>query len=93
MIPTPKSGVLRRVEGIMAAQQVPYIEDLHINIREGNELVALPEGASYLGFIFARGPDPATVEQALRDAHAHLKIVIAPLWKIEGIPGVSEVGN
>jgi len=86
MIPTTKSGVLRRVEGVLAAQRVPYIEDVHINIREGNELVALPEGASYLGFIFARGPDPATVEQALREAHAQLKIVVAPLWKIEGTP-------
>jgi biotin carboxylase len=86
MIPTPRSGVLRRVEGVLAAQQVAYIEDVHINIREGNELVALPEGASYLGFIFARGPDPATVEQALRDAHAQLNIVVAPLWKIEGKP-------
>ena len=93
MIPTPKSGVLRRVEGVLAAQQIAYIEDVHINIREGNELVALPEGASYLGFIFARGPDPATVEQALRAAHAQLNIVVAPLWKIEGMPGLAKVGN
>ena len=86
MIPTPKSGVLRRVEGVLTAQQVPHIQDVHINIREGNTVVALPEGASYLGFIFARGPDPQTVEQALRAAHAQLNIVIAPLWKIQGTP-------
>lgn len=88
MIPTPKSGILRRVEGVMAAQKVPLIKDVHINIREGNELISLPEGNSYLGFIFARGDDAAAVEQALRQAHAQLNIVVAPLWKIGGtLPG------
>jgi hypothetical protein len=39
--------------------------------------VPLPEGASYLGFIFARAPwCPALVEQALRDAHARLAFTI-----------------
>jgi hypothetical protein len=37
----------------------------------------LPEGASYLGFIFARGGDPAEVERALRRAHAKLSFRIA----------------
>ena len=83
MIPTPKSGILRRVEGMLAAQKVPLIEAVHINIREGNELICLPEGNSYLGFIFARGEDPAEVEQALRRAHACLNIVVAPLIKLQ----------
>ena len=43
--------------------------------------VPLPEGASYLGFIFARAPRPEQVEAALRQAHAQLNVVIAPLWK------------
>jgi hypothetical protein len=34
----------------------------------------LPEGATYLGFIFARGDTPRQVERALRDAHATLEI-------------------
>ena len=33
----------------------------------------LPEGAGYLGFIFARGETPAAVEAALREAHAALR--------------------
>ena len=41
-------------------------------------LVPLPEGASYLGFIFARGAAAAEVEQALREAHACLRFVIDP---------------
>jgi len=82
MIPTPKSGVLRRVEGVLAAQKIPLIESVNISVREGYELITLPEGASYLGFIFARGPDPEAVEAALRQAHRSLNIVVSPLWKI-----------
>jgi hypothetical protein len=26
MIPDPQAGILRRVEGVLAAQKVPYIE-------------------------------------------------------------------
>jgi biotin carboxylase len=82
MIPIPRAGVLRRVEGLLAAQRVPGIEDITISVREGYELVPLPEGTSYLGFMFARGPDPRTVERALREAHAHLRFVTAPIWHL-----------
>ena len=81
MIPIPEAGILRRVEGILAAQRVPYIEEVVIDVREGYELVPLPEGASYLGFIFARAPSPGEAEAALRAAHACLRVVVAPLWK------------
>jgi len=81
MIPTPKPGVLRRVEGIMAAQQVPGIEAVELAVREGHELSVLPQASSYLGFIFARGDDADSVERALRQAHAELNIVVAPLFK------------
>jgi hypothetical protein len=37
----------------------------------------LPEGASYLGFIFARAETPDAAEQALRNAHRHLRFEIA----------------
>ena len=82
MIPIPRAGILRRVEGLLAAQRVTYIEDIEISVREGYELVPLPEGASYLGFIFARAPTPELAEQALREAHACLNIVVAPVWKV-----------
>ena len=39
-------------------------------------LVPLPEGRSYLGFIFARATTPLAVEQALRAAHAKLRFQI-----------------
>jgi biotin carboxylase len=82
MIPIPRAGVLRRVEGVLAAQRVPYIEEVEISVREGYELAPLPEGSSYLGFIFARAPSAELAERALRAAHAHLEIVVAPLWRL-----------
>jgi biotin carboxylase len=87
MIPIPHAGVLRRVEGILAAQQVPFIEDIEISVREGYELVPLPEGDSYLGFMFARASTAEMAEQALREAYSRLKIITAPVWKIAGVPG------
>jgi hypothetical protein len=86
MIPVPGAGVLRRVEGVIDAQKVPGIEDVVIAVREGYEITPLPEGGSYLGFIFARGGSPDAVEAALRRAHAKLKFVLAPAWRLE--PGV-----
>jgi hypothetical protein len=35
-----------------------------------------PEGASYLGFLFARGDGAEAVERALRAAHSELKFAI-----------------
>lgn len=90
MIPVPGAGVLRRVEGVMAARKVAGIQDLVIAVREGYELVPLPEGGSYLGFLFALGESPQAVEQALREAHACLKFVLAPVWRIE--PAVTRNG-
>ena len=83
MIPIPRAGVLRRVEGITAARAVPHVEDVMISLRDGYELVPLPEGASYLGFIFARAPSAAQAEAALREAHARLNIVVAPLMRLQ----------
>jgi hypothetical protein len=85
MIPIPQAGIMRRVEGITAARAVPFVEDILINVREGYELVPLPEGSSYLGFMFACAPTPEQAEAALRAAHAELKIVVAPLMKFEDL--------
>jgi hypothetical protein len=60
------------VDGVDAARQVPGVEDLVITAKEGQMLVPLPEGASYAGFIFARGASPELVDRALRAAHSQL---------------------
>ncbi len=82
MIPIRQAGLLRRVEGILQAQKVPYIEKIDIVISEGHELIPLPEGNQYLGFIFAQADSPQAVTAALRAAHEKLKFVTAPVFKL-----------
>ncbi|NOY67435.1 MAG: ATP-grasp domain-containing protein [Gammaproteobacteria bacterium] len=79
MIPITERGLLRRVEGILEASKMQYIEDIEISISEGYELEPLPTGYSYLGFIFSRAPTPSLAEQALRNAHKKLKIITSPV--------------
>lgn len=76
MIPIPKRGVYRGVQGIDRARAVVGVEDIRITAKPEAAIVPLPEGRSYLGFIFARHPEPRVVEQVLRDAHACLSFVI-----------------
>jgi biotin carboxylase len=72
MLPIPRAGRLQGVRGTEAAAAVPGIEEVAITAHPGQELVPLPEGWQYLGFIFARADTPEAVEVALRDAHARL---------------------
>jgi biotin carboxylase len=77
MIPIPKRGVFESAGGVERAAAVPGIEDVIITAKPGQRLMPLPEGASYLGFIFARGDEPEEVETALRRSHAELRFHIA----------------
>jgi len=79
MIPIPEAGVLRRVDGEAEARAVPGVEDIQITTRLNNVIAPLPEGDSYLGFIFARGESPGEVEAALREAHRRLRFAIEPM--------------
>jgi len=72
MIPIPRAGVYEDVAGIAEALAVEGIDDVIITAKPRQPLAPLPEGSSYLGFIFARGGDPASVEMALRQAHQQL---------------------
>src|SRR2546428_2185421 len=76
MIPIPTSGILKRVHGVEEAKKVPLITGIEITAKLNYPLVPLPEGASYLGFIFARGETPAGVEEAIRKAHKLLSFEI-----------------
>lgn len=76
MIPVPKAGILGEVRGKTAAHCVEGIVEVNITIPIGGEVVPLPEGAQYLGFIFARAETPEAVESALREAHRQLEFVI-----------------
>jgi biotin carboxylase len=72
MIPIPRSGIYHDVRGVDDALGVAGIEGIEITAVPGQKLVPLPEGASYLGFIFARGASAAEAEASVREAHGKL---------------------
>jgi hypothetical protein len=76
MIPIPRAGRLREVRGVEAARGIEAVEEVRITIPAGERLVPLPEGARYLGFIFARAATPEGVERALRRAHRSIEFDI-----------------
>ena len=78
MIPIPRAGMLRAVRGREAALAVPGIEDVTISAHVGQELIPLPEGSRYLGFVLARAGTPEAVEESLRAAHGRLAFDVDP---------------
>jgi hypothetical protein len=84
MIPIPAPGVFRGVSGVEDACAIPGVREVHITAKTDETLVPLPEGRSYLGFIFARASTPGTVERALRSAHERLVFSIDRALTIVG---------
>jgi hypothetical protein len=64
---------------------VEGIDEVTITAKIDQTLLPLPEGASYLGFIFARRASSDEAIAAVRDAHARLsfniekQIAVVPL--------------
>lgn len=81
MMPIRQGGILRRVEGLSMARNVKHIESVDIIIREGNELIPLPDGNQYPGYIFARAKSQQDVITALQEAFSKLEIVVAPVFR------------
>lgn len=78
MIPIPRRGIYRGLEGLAAAQSVRGVTGVAITVEPGQIVAPPPDGASYLGFIFARTASPADAEMALRIAHRRLHFDIRP---------------
>lgn len=76
MIPIPARGRLDAVRGVELARGVAGVVDVRISVPRGQVIEPLPEGARYLGFIFARAARPAEAEAALREAHRQLSFDI-----------------
>ena len=83
MIPVPSSGILESVQEQEAARETPGITELLITARLHDYLEAWPEGASYLGFLFAAAETTREVEQTLRAAHAKLRFTITPRLPVQ----------
>jgi biotin carboxylase len=87
MIPIPEAGLFKSVRGCELASSTPLIVDIEITAKVNNLITPLPDGDSYLGFIFAGGETPEAVEKALREAHSKLTFEISPqLPLISGSP-------
>jgi hypothetical protein len=88
MIPIPRAGVYIGVEGVERARAVEHgaerVEDVDVIItaKEGQTMLPLPEGASYLGFIFGHGPSPEAAEAAVRKSHACLQFEFSTLLPV-----------
>ncbi len=85
MIPIPGEGLLKAYHGVEEAQAVAGVSDVEITTPLNNILKPLPEGDSYLGFIFARGETLHQVEAALRQAHEKLRFEIEPVMMLREI--------
>ena len=76
MLPVPRPGILRAVEGKADALAVSGVTGLTITIPPGQRVRPLPDGDRYLGFVYAEADTPADVEEALTAAVARLRVVI-----------------
>jgi biotin carboxylase len=76
MLPVERSGRLVAVRGVEQARAVDGVTGVTISIGAGQEVLALPAGDRYLGFVFARAATADVVELALRRAWAALDVEI-----------------
>ena len=76
MLPIPATGILTDVEGVDDALTIDGVDAVKITVPTGRRVVALPEGDRYLGFVFASGLDPGSVERTLREAGNTLTVAI-----------------
>jgi len=79
MLPVPRKGRFTGVTGLEEARAVPGIERVIITVPVGQRLRPLPDEARYVGFIFARGPNAASVTAALHSARDRLQLHLDPL--------------
>jgi len=77
MIPIPDAGVYRGVQGLEDARRGPGGEDVVITAKEGQEMLPLPEGSAYLGFLFFRDESVDLVLDGLRKVHQCLKFQLS----------------
>jgi hypothetical protein len=82
MIPIPHAGVYRGVQGLEDARRVPGVEDIVITAKGGQEMLPLPEGSTYLGFLFFRGESADVVLEGLREVFQRLEFVLSAVLPV-----------
>lgn len=79
MLPVHRSGRVAAVGGVEAARARKGVTDVVMTVGAGEDVVALPAGDRYLGFVFAQAATADEVEAALRAAWASVEIDITAL--------------
>jgi len=80
MVPVPCAGIYQSVRGSDRAEM--FADEVIITAKEGQRVLPLPEGNTYLGFLFAYGEVAGGVEERLRWAHNALKFEIAEMLPV-----------
>jgi biotin carboxylase len=80
MIPVSRAGVYQTVRGVDRAEALA--DEVMITAKEGQRVLPLPEGNTYLGFLFAYGETASGVEHRLRRAHRSLEFEIAEMLPV-----------
>ncbi len=75
MIPVTEDGILRRVEGVTAAQSIENILEVRMDVRSGEKLNRWPQGGKYPGYIYALADGPEQVEASLRASYSQLNFI------------------
>ncbi len=78
MIPIPERAIFDGVNGLEQALAVRSITGIRITAERGQIVAPPPEGAGYLGFIFARVAAPARAVASLRRANGRLEFKLRP---------------
>lgn len=76
MIPTRTSGIVRNINGIEAAQQIPFVTGVIVDAKVGHHYEALPMAGSYFGFIFAKAPTRQLCIDALEKSHEVINVEV-----------------
>ncbi len=74
MLPAPTAGRFAGVDGVDLALAVPGVTGVEITVTPGRYVAPAPDGARYVGFVFAKALTPAEAEAALRTAWARLDV-------------------
>jgi len=80
MIPVLRAGIYQSVRGVGDAAAIA--DEVMITAKEGQRVLPLPEGNTYLGFLFAYGETALDVENRLRKAHEMLQFEVAEMLPV-----------
>lgn len=78
MVPIPAAGRLLAVAGVDEVRDLPAVTSVELTAPIGSFVAPPPDGDRYLGFVFARAPEPDEVESALREAIRLIRVDVDP---------------